>query len=92
MTLSDIRRVGKAPTPFDKEHLAEIREKVKKFREEMDVPFDEIYHKERKLVHDIIKAQKAIQAIEEKLPNPIEGSIFNPEDIDEDPVYGDMYS
>ena len=40
---------------------------MKKFRDEQDTPFDEIYHKERKLVHDIISAQKAISDIEAKL-------------------------
>jgi len=32
-------------------------------REEQESPFDEIYHKERKLVADIIKAEQAIKDI-----------------------------
>ena len=33
-----------------------------------------------------------MRAIEEKLPNPAANMYFDPKDIDEDPVYGDMYS
>ena len=58
----------------------------------MDTPFDEIYHKERKLVSDIVRAMQSIKDIESKLPNPAANRQFDPKDIDEDPVYGDMYS
>ena len=58
----------------------------------MDTPFDEIYHKERKLVSDIVRAMQSIRDIEAKLPNPAANRIFDPKDIDTDPVYGDMYS
>ena len=64
---------------------------MEKVRSDLDTPFDELYHKERKLVHDIIRAEKAIRVIEEKLPNPAEAAFFDPKDIDEDPVYGDLY-
>ena len=50
MTKSDIDSYGKTPSPFHKEYLHRIQEEVEKFRNEMDTPFDEIYHKERKLV------------------------------------------
>lgn len=50
MTKSDVATMGKAPSPFHAEYLERIQAEVKKFRDEMDTPFDEIYHKERKLV------------------------------------------
>jgi hypothetical protein len=57
----------------------------------MDTPFDEIYHKERKLVQDIVRAKQSIKDIEANLPNPAANRLFDSKDIDEDPVYGDMY-
>lgn len=84
--------MGHMPQPFRKEYQQKIDEEVKRAREEQDVPFDEIYHKERKLVQEIIRAQKAIKDIRENQPDPAEAMRFNPKDIDEDPVFGDMYS
>lgn len=57
----------------------------------MDTPFDEIYHKERNLVADIVRAMQSIKDIESKLPNPASNRFFDPKDIDEDPMYGDLY-
>ena len=92
LTASDIAmREGRAASPFTEERMDKINESVKKVRSDFDTPFDELYHKERKLVHDIIRAEQAMRAIEEKLPNPAEEAFFNPKDIDEDPVYGDLY-
>jgi hypothetical protein len=34
---------------------------------------------------------QSIKDIEAKLPNPAANRIFDPKDIDEDPVYGDIY-
>jgi hypothetical protein len=92
MTKTDIKKFGKTPSPFNDDYLNIINERVKKVRDEQDTPFDELYHKERKLVHDIISAQKAIKDVEAKLPNPAQGYLFDPNDIDAHPVYGDMYA
>jgi cell pole-organizing protein PopZ len=83
---------GGAPSPFHEKYLKRIKAEVEKYRDEMDTPFDEIYHKERKLVSDIVRAMQSIKDIESKLPNPAANRMFDPKDIDEDPVYGDMYS
>lgn len=42
--------MGRAPTPFFDKHMESIDESVKQAREEADTPFDQIYHKEKKLV------------------------------------------
>lgn len=91
LTKSEVAQFGKAPSPFHAEYLERIQAEVEKFRNEMDTPFDEIYHKERKLVQDIVRAMQSIKDIEAKLPNPAEGQLFDAKDIDEDPVFGDMY-
>lgn len=90
-TRSEILLEGTAPSPFLETYRAKIAADVKRVREETDTPFDEIYHKERKLVQDIIKAQKAIEELQKKQPNPAESMKFNPKDIDEDPDFGDLY-
>jgi len=61
---------GGAPSPFHEKYLKRIQAEVEKYRDEMDTPFDEIYHKERKLVSDIVRAMQSIKDIESKLPNP----------------------
>jgi hypothetical protein len=50
MSKSDVAFMGKAPSPFHEDYLVRIQAEVEKYRDEMDTPFDEIYHKERKLV------------------------------------------
>ena len=48
----------------------------------MDLPFDELYHKEKHLIDNIVKAQKALDEKQAKLPNPFEsGRIFKDSDI-----------
>ena len=90
-TLSQVRAEGPTPQPFRDEYLEKITSDVKRARDQLDLPFDEIYHKERKLVQDIIRAQKAIEEIQAKQVDPADGYKFDPKDIDEDPVFGDMY-
>ena len=46
---------GRPPAPFLPEYREKINADVKRVREETDTPFDEIYHKERKLVQDIVR-------------------------------------
>ena len=82
---------GTPPAPFHDAYRAKIAADVQRVREETDTPFDEIYHKERKLVQDIIRAQKAIEELQQKQPNPAASMKFNPKDIDEDPEFGDLY-
>jgi hypothetical protein len=35
------------------------------------MPFDELYHKEKRLVDSVIKATEALKAKEESLPDPM---------------------
>lgn len=88
LTRKEIMDYGPAPSRWDPQYYKLIQDKVKTSRAEFETPFDEVYHKERKLVQDIIRAEKAIKAIQAKLPNPIENRMFDPADISEHPVYG----
>lgn len=87
-TLSEL---GDSPSIWNKEFQKHIENKVAKSREEFETPFDEVYHKERKLVQDIIRAEKAIKAIQKNLPNPIDNRLFDPKDIAEHPVFGNLF-
>lgn len=37
----------------------------------MDIPFDELYHKEKNMVDAIVKAEQALKAKEATLPDPM---------------------
>jgi hypothetical protein len=50
--------MGRTANPFYQKHMDQINKKVKLARDEADTPFDQIYHKERKLVQDIISIEK----------------------------------
>ena len=69
-----------------------IQENLARAEADFDTPFDQLYHKERKLIQDIIRAEKAIKQLTEKLPDPAEFMRFDPKDIDHDEIYGDLYS
>lgn len=45
------------------------------------MPFDELYHKEKKLIDNVIKAEKALKAKEKMLPNPMAHYNFNPNEL-----------
>jgi hypothetical protein len=40
-------------------------------KDRFDIPFDELYHKEKRLVDAVIKATQALKAKETTLPNPM---------------------
>lgn len=65
-----------------------IEKQVEEVRAKQDTPFDEIYHKERKLVSDIIKAELALKAINEKLPNPAE---YMKVDLSKEDIYAETF-
>lgn len=59
-------------------NLERIQEHIEEVRNSFDLPFDELYHKEKKLVDQVIKAELALKAKEETLPNPMgEDRMFN---------------
>lgn len=59
----------------------------------MDTPFDELYHKERKLVQDIVRAEKALKDIEAGQPNPASPMFYDPREIiDDHESYGNAYT
>jgi len=55
---------------------------VKELRSKFDMPFDELFHKEKKLVDAVVKATEALKRKESTLPNPIGANrIFNPNEL-----------
>ena len=84
--------MGRTANPFYQKHMDQINKKIQLARDEADTPFDQIYHKERKLVQDIIFIEKQIMDIEAKLPNPAGSAQYDPKQMDEHPIYGDLYS
>jgi hypothetical protein len=43
--------------PFDQEIVSEIDAMIDKLRGKLDMPFDELYHKEKRLVDDVIRCE-----------------------------------
>ena len=41
--------------------MEKIQEQITSIREKFDLPFDELYHKEKKLVDAVIKATEALR-------------------------------
>ena len=56
---------------FLDENLEDLEEHVASLKDKFDIPFDELYHKEKRLVDAVIKATQALQAKEAALPNPM---------------------
>mmetsp|Transcript_24320 Transcript_24320/g.37595 ORF Transcript_24320/g.37595 Transcript_24320/m.37595 type:complete len:189 (+) Transcript_24320:1633-2199(+) len=91
LTKTDIKEIPKISSLYSDEMLKIIQKEVNQHREDMDTPFDELYHKERRLVADIIKAQVSINELQEKQKNPAHYMLFNPKDIDAHPKFGNLY-
>ncbi len=45
------------------------------------MPFDELYHKEKKLVENVIKAEKALKEKERTLPDPMAHNTLDPNEL-----------
>jgi len=43
------------------------------------------------LVQDIIRAEKAIKAIQKNLPNPAANRMFDPKDVSDHAVFGNLF-
>lgn len=56
---------------FTDENLEAIKEQIEKYRDQFDLPFDELYHKEKKLVDAVIKATEALRAKEATFSDPM---------------------
>jgi archaellum component FlaC len=56
---------------FFNENLKDLEEHVESLRGKFDMPFDELYHKEKRLVDAVIKATQALQTKEAALANPM---------------------
>ena len=63
---------------FTPEKQKVVEEMIAKHRYEMDLPFDELYHKQKKVVQDVIDAEKALQEKIASLPDPYEQYLIDP--------------
>ena len=90
---STARSHGKSISPFRKLAREIIDPEIARAEKEAQTtPFDQIYHKERKLVQDIIKAEKQLKNMEENLPNPAGHRLFDPTKLEFDEVYGNVFA
>ena len=48
-----------------------LKEMISDLRNKSDLPFDELYHKERNLVPAVIEAEKALKLKEQSLKSPL---------------------
>ena len=66
-----VARASFAGYKFLDENLDVLQAHVESLKDKFDIPFDELYHKEKRLVDAVIKATQALQAKEALLPNPM---------------------
>ena len=63
----------------------QIDAKVQDLRDKFDLPFDELYHKEKRLVDQVVKAEEELKKKIKSLPIPLgANTLFNPDDIPQD--------
>lgn len=63
--------------PFTDEATEQIDAMIENLRGKFDLPFDELYHKEKRLVDDVIKCEQALRAKEATLPPPVPHANFH---------------
>jgi hypothetical protein len=56
---------------YSEENLERIKAQISEIRDRFDLPFDELYHKEKKLVDAVIRATAALRSKEANLPDPM---------------------
>ena len=66
-----VNRMNFAGYVFLEDNLEGLQEHVESLKDRFDIPFDELYHKEKRLVDAVIKATQALKAKEAILPNPM---------------------
>jgi hypothetical protein len=63
---------------YTEESIEGIQAQIAQLRDQFDMPFDELYQKEKKLVDAVIKATEALRTKETLLPSPIgEDRLYN---------------
>ena len=66
--------------------------RVEELRNKFDMPFDELYHKEKKLIDQVIKAEKALKDKERTLANPLPANTqYDPREIPPELLAGTGY-
>ena len=69
---------------FKPEFEEDILDTVEFLRSQLDIPFDELYHKETMLVKEVILAEKALREKEKILPNPLGDRLVKIKDLKND--------
>lgn len=64
-------RIEHEMKPFNEETQEMIDINLKHIKSKLDVPYDELYHKEKSLIQAVIQAEKALKLKESTLPHPI---------------------
>ena len=71
--------------PLKPEMQEQVDELIQKKLDEFEVPFDEIYHKEMRVVDQVVKAHQLLKDNERALPDPFtEDRKIRPGDVPED--------
>jgi hypothetical protein len=77
-----VNRENFAGYVFLEDSLEALKSKVSNLRDNFDLPFDELYHKEKRLVDQVIKATEALRLKENSLPDPMGAErIFSPDEL-----------
>lgn len=88
---SVLRQQGPRASPFKEKIMRKLRERVKRAEEEFQTPFDELYHKERKLVQDIVALEQQIKQMKDQQPDPAAYMRFDPMQQDVHEKYGNLF-
>jgi hypothetical protein len=76
---SILRQEGPKPAKFTKKSMKVIDPMVTRAEEEFQTPFDELYHKEKKLVQDIVAIEQQIKQLKDQMPDPAGYLRFDPQ-------------
>ena len=53
--------------------MEELKIKIDHMKDRMDLPFNEIYHREKTLIEDVIRAEDALELKEKELGSVLDG-------------------
>jgi len=73
-----IGRIYRDGTPFLTEYQGKIDNLVADLRDKFDQPYDELYHKEKILIQNVIEAEAALKKKMDSLPSPLHNRYQSP--------------
>ena len=78
-----VLRMMREGSDFKPEQKEMLKEMISDLRNKSDLPFDELYHKERNLVQAVIEAEKALKLKEQSLKSPLANQLVSRGDFDQ---------